>query len=219
MKSVLEAAKTGDWKQVSPQTIEAAKFWPDGNTGDNILHLTARHGKYYGVPEPLRCPVLSMQHNREGLTPSRLNRKLARENYMKPIIARIMAEDLRLAAQRPPARKFSAEEQDLVVNAAKTGDWSKVSPQLLEDTFEWEVYWVDEYGNNLLHIAEQFVHAQEVPTILVRLLLLTQKNKNGESPTFSVFHAKLEENVAAGRARQTVVYVPEFPDEALPGMN
>lgn len=37
MKSVLEAAKTGDWKQVSPQTIEAAKFWLDGNTGDNIL--------------------------------------------------------------------------------------------------------------------------------------------------------------------------------------
>lgn len=219
MKSVLEAAKTGDWKQISPQAIEAAKLWLDSNTGDNILHLAARHGKYYGVPESLRSPMLSMQHNREGFTPFQLNRKLAREKYLQPIIARMIAEDLVVAAKRPPAREFSAEERDLVVNAAKTGDWSKVSPQLLEDTFEWEVYWTDENGNNLLHLAEHAGHAQEVPALLVRLLLLNQKNKDRKTPTFSLYHAKLEENVAAGRARKAVVYEPDFPDEAFPGMN
>lgn len=194
-------------------------MWLDGNTGDNILHLAARHGKYYGVPEPLRCPWLAMQHNREGLTPSQLNRKLARDKYLQPLIARMIAEDLVVAAQRPPAREFSAEERDLVVKAAKTGEWSKVSPQLLQDTFEWEVYWADENGNNLLHIAEQAGHAQDVPALLVRVLLLNQKNKKQETPTFSPYHAKLEENVAAGRARKAVVYEPDFPDEAFPSMN
>ncbi len=219
MNSILEAAKTGAWKQISSHAIEAAKFWLDSKTGDNILHLAVRHGKYYGVPEQLRCPFLSMQHNGQGLTPSQLNRELAREKYMRPVIARLMAEELVIAAQRPSARQFSDKERDLVVEAAKTGDWSTLSPQLLEDTFEWEVYWSDENGNNLLHIAEQAGRAQEVPALLVRVLLLNQKNKNGESPTFSVYHAKLEENVAAGRARMAVVHAPDFPDEVLPGMN
>jgi len=219
MNSILEAAKTGAWKQIPSQAIEAAKFWLDSKTGDNILHFAARHGKYYGVPETLRCPLLSMQHNRDGMTPSQLNQKLAREKYLQPIIAKMIAEDLAIATKRPPARKFSAEEQKLVVNAAKTGDWSKVSPQLLEDTFEWEVYWADEDGNNLLHIAEQAGHALDVPAPLVRLLLLSQKNKKQVTPTFGVYHAKLDENVAAGRARMAVVYEPDFPGDVLPEMN
>lgn len=218
-KPILEAARSGDWSQLSLAWSAAAAMWRDKDTGDNILHVAARYGKYYGVPEQLRCPLLSMQHNGEGLTPSQLNRKLARERYLQPIIARMVAEDIVAAAQRPQAREFSAQERDLVVHAAKTGDWSKVSPQLLKDTFEWEVYWADENGNNLLHIAEQSGHAHEVPAMLVRVLLLSQKNKKGETPRFTLYHAKLEENVAAGRARKTVVYQPDLPDEALPGMN